>query len=88
MLGLIIGVIIVLSVVAHYFMWRSSKREYAEYMERLNALNEKLKRLDEGDHEMDKMIDEVEDKMNKINDGIDDLRFIWFTKKENTIFEN
>ena len=88
MWGLIIGVIVVLSVVAHFFMWRSSKKEYVEYMERLNALNEKLKELEEGDHEMDKMIDDAEDRLERIDKGMKDLRSGILSKKPKNTFEN
>ena len=84
----IFSVILVLSVVAHYFLWRNSKKRYTEFMKRAEALNEKLKHLEANDEEIDKMLDKTEEGVQRMEDEIDALRSVWFAGKDNSTPDN
>lgn len=75
---IILSVVLVLSVVAHYFLWRSSKKRHGEFMKQLDALKDSLKQLEANDVEIDKMLDGAEDKIKVIDGRIDALRSAWF----------
>ena len=81
---IIFSVILALSVVAHYLLWRDSKKRYTEYMKQANALRERIGQLEESNEEMDKMLDEAEEAIDRIDEGIEDLRSGMFKKKTNT----
>ena len=89
MTGLIIfAAILVLSVVAHYFFWRDSKKRYSEYMKQIEALNEKFKQLEANDKEIDRMLDDADEKGRKMDDEIEALRSVWFLDKKKTGVES
>ena len=79
---IVFSVILVASVFAHYFFWRSSKKHYEECMRQANALNEKLHQLAVNDTEIDRMLDEAEKESDKMGKEIEALRSVWFTKKD------
>lgn len=85
---IIFSVILVLSVIAHYFFWRSSKKHYEECMRQSNALNEKLHQLAANDMEIDRMLDEAEGAIDRIDEGIEGLRSGRFMRMEKPTFEN
>ncbi len=85
---IIIAAILVLSVIAHYFFWRDSKKRYKEYMEQANALNERLNQLEANDMEIDKMLDAADEDSERMGKEIDALRSILFFKKKMTTFDN
>ena len=74
--------ILVASVIAHYFFWRSSKKHYEECMRQAKALNDKLEQLSANDTEIDRMLDETESDVDRIGEEIDALRSVWFMKGE------
>ena len=76
--------ILVLSVIAHYFFWRSSKKHYEECMKQSKALNDKLEQLAANDTKIDRMLDEAEKESDKMDKEIEALRSVWFMKKEKT----
>lgn len=81
---IIFSVILVLSVIAHYFFWRSSKKLYEECMRQAKALNDNLKLLAANDTEIDRMLDKAEKESDRIDKEIEALRSVWFMKKGNT----
>lgn len=85
---IIFSVILVLSVIAHLFFWLDSKKRYADYMKKQEALLKRIGHLEESNVEMDKMLDDAEDAMGKISEGIEDLRSGRFMKRKMTTFEN
>ena len=85
---IIFSTILILSVVAHYFFWKDSKKRYSEYMKRVEALNERIKQLEASDNEIDKMLDEAENAIGRIDEGIEDLRSGRFMKREKPTFDN
>ena len=85
---IIFSAILVLSVIAHYFFWKDSKKRYSEYMKRVEALNERIKQLEASDNEIDKMLDEAENAIGRIDEGIEDLRSGRFMKREKPTFDN
>ena len=85
---IIFSAILVVSVIAHFFFWRDSKRRYTEYIEQAEALNEKLKRLEANDAEIDRMLDDADADMQKIGDEIDALCSVWFVHKKRTNQDN
>ena len=85
---IIFSVILFASVIAHYLLWRDSKKRYTDFMKHANALRERNAQLEESNVEMDKMLDEAEDTMEKIDEGIDDLRSGRFITRKMTTFDN
>lgn len=79
---IILSVILVASVFAHYFFWRSSKKHYEECMRQAKALNDNLKLLAANDMEIDRMLAEAEKESDKMDKEIEALRSVWFTKKD------
>ena len=75
---IILSVVLVLSVVAHYFLWRSSKKRQGEFMKQLDALKDTLKQLEANDVEIDKMLDGAEMDADKMSKEIEALRSAWF----------
>ena len=82
------SVILVLSVIAHYFLWRSSKKHYEECMKQSKALKENLEQLAANDTEIDRMLDEAEGAIDRIDEGIEDLRSGRFMRIEKPNFDN
>ena len=81
-LGLIIiAAILVASVIAHFFFWRSSQKKYTEFMKHVEALQEKLKEHEASDMEIDKMLDNAQEDMQRIDEEINALRSVWFVKQ-------
>lgn len=85
---IIFSVILVLSVIAHYFFWKDSKRRYEENMKEAEAIKERIKQLETSNEEMDKMLDDAEDRMERIDEGIEDLRSGRLIKKEKPTLDN
>lgn len=85
---IIFSAILVASVIAHYFFWRSSTKHYDECMRQAKALNDKLEQLSANDLEIDKMLDEAESDVNKISEEIDALRSVWFMKGKRDTIDN
>ena len=85
---IIFSVILVVSVIAHFFLWRDSKKRYAEYMERAEAINEKLKHLEANDEVIDRLLDETEADVQKMGEEIDALRAVHFLNKNRANLEN
>ncbi len=79
---IIFSVILILSVIAHYFFWRSSKKHYEECMRQAKALNDNLEQLAANDMEIDRMLAEAEKESDKMDKEIEALRSVWFTKKD------
>ena len=77
---IIFSVILVVSVVAHYLLWRSSKKQYDACLKQAQALNEQLRRLEANDAEIDGMLDEVDAEVQKMGNEIKALRSVWFAK--------
>lgn len=81
--------VLVLSVIAHYLLWRSSKKQYDACLKQAQALTEQLRKLESNDAEIDGMLDEVEVEVQKMGDEIDALRAVRFlNKKKGTTLEN
>lgn len=85
---IIFSVILVLSVIAHYFFWKDSKKHYEECMRQAKALNDNLEQLAANDTEIDRMLDEADGKMEKIDEGIEDLRSGKIITRKMTTFHN
>ena len=85
---IIFSVIMMASVVAHFFFWCDSKKRHGEFMKQLEALKETLKQLEANDVEIDKMLDGAEDKMKVIDGMIEALRSGRFMKIEKPTFDN
>ena len=85
---IILSVVLLLTVVAHYFFWRDNKRRYDENMKQIEALNKKLMHLEANDEDIDKMLDEAEKGLQDMGDEIDALRSVWFLNKKKTSIEN
>ena len=85
---IILSVVLVLSVLAHFFFWRDTKKRHGEFMKQLDALKDTLKQLEANDVEIDKMLDGAEDKMKDIDGGIEALRSVWFRNKKRTTIDN
>ena len=85
---IVFSTILVLSVVAHYFFWKDSKKRYSEYMKRVEALNERIRHLEANDSEIDKMLDETEEDVKKMGNEIDEMRLLLSLKKKKTTFDN
>ena len=85
---IIFSVILVLSVIAHYFFWRDNKRRYEENMKEAEAIKERIRQLEASNQEMDEMLDEAEDRMERIDKGIEDLRSGRITRVKKTTFDN
>ena len=85
---MIFSVILVLSVIAHFFFWKDSKRRYEENMKEAEAIKERIKQLEESNEEMDKMLDEAEDRMERIDEGIEDLRSGRFIRTDKPTLDN
>lgn len=81
---IIFSVVMVVSVLAHYFLWRSSKKHYEECMKQSKALKEKFEQLAANDTEIDRMLDEAEKESDKVDKEIEALRSVWFMKKNKT----
>ena len=79
---IILCVVLVLSVVAHYFFWRDGKRRYDENMKQIEALNKKLMQLEANDEDIDKMLDEADKGLQKMGNEIDALRSVWFMNRK------
>lgn len=85
---IIFSAILVLSVIAHYFFWRDSKKKYEEYMERAKDLNERLKQLEANDFEIDRILDATDGDLEKMGKEINALSSVLFHKKKMTTFDN
>ena len=85
---IILSVVLVLTVVAHFFFWRDNKKRYGEFMKQLDALKETLKQLEANDIEIDKMLDDAEEAIDRIDEGIEDLRSVWFLNNKKTGIES
>ena len=85
---IIFSVVMVVSVLAHYFFWRSSKKRYSECIKLTEAINKKLKQLETSNEEMDIIIDEAEEAIDRIDEGIEDLRSWRFTSVKKPTFDN
>jgi len=85
---IILSVVLVLSVVVHFFFWRDTKKRHGEFMKQLDALKDSLKQLEANDVEIDKMLDGAEDKMKVIDGRIEALRSVWFRNNKRTTIDN
>ena len=85
---IIFSAILVVSVILHLFFWLDSKKRYADYMDRQEALMKRIEQLEESNVEMDRMLDEAEDAIDRIDEGIEDLRSGKFMRKEKPTFDN
>ena len=85
---IIFCVVLVLSVVVHYFLWRDGKRRYDENMRQIEALNKKLIQLEANDEDIDQMLDGAEKGLQEMGDEIDALRSVWFMNKKKTGIES
>ena len=85
---IIFSALLIASVIAHYLFWRDSKKRYAEYMKRADALQKKMEQLEESNVEMDKILDEAEGAIDRIDEGIEDLRSGRFITRKMTTFDN
>ena len=85
---IIFSVVLVVSVLAHYLFWRSSKKRYLECIKLTEAINKKLKQLEESDAKIDKMLDSIEDDAEKVGNEIDALRSVWFQKGKKNVIES
>ena len=85
---IILCVVLVLSVVVHYFLWRDGKRRYDEKMRQIEALNKKLIQLEANDEDIDQMLDGAEKGLQEMGDEIDALRSVWFMNKKKTGIES
>ena len=79
---IIFAAIMVASLIAHFFLWKDSKRRYAMFMQQIEALQEKLKQHEANDVEMDNKLDEAEADMERIGDEINALRSVWFMRRK------
>ena len=79
---IVLGALLVVSVIAHFFFWRSSQKHYNECMKQVKALNERLEQLTATDIEMGRMLDDAEKDAEKIGKEFDALRSVWFMKEE------
>ena len=77
---IIFSAILVASVIAHYFFWRSSKKHYEECMRQAKALNDRLEQLAANDMEIDRMLNNAESDVDRMGEEIDALRSVWFMK--------
>lgn len=85
---IIFSVILILSVIVHYFLWRSSKKHYEECMKQSKALKENLEHLAANDTEIDRMLDKAEGAIDRIDEGIEDLRSGRFMRIKKPTFDN
>ena len=85
---IIFSAILVLSVIAHYFFWRDSKKRYEEYMEQVKVLNERLNQLEANDIEIDRMLDTADGDVEIMGKEIDALRSALFIGKRTPNLEN
>lgn len=85
---IIFSVILVLSVIAHYFLWRSSKKHYEKCMRQAKALNDRLEQLAANDMEIDRMLNDAESDVDKMGEEIDALRSVWFMKGKKSAIDN
>ena len=75
---IILCVVLVLSVAAHFFFWRDNKRRYEENMRQIDALNRKLSQLEANDESIDRMLDGAEKGLQEMGNEIEALRSVWF----------
>ena len=85
---MVFSVILIVSVIVHFFFWRDSKKRYTEYMKLADVLNEKLKQLEANDAEIDKMLDEAEKSIDRIDEGIENLRSGRFERENKPYLKN
>ena len=85
---IIFSAILVVSVILHLYLWLDSKKRYADYMKRADALNKKLRELEANDVEIDKLLDEVDGDVERFGNEIDNLRLGLFLKKIRTTLKN
>lgn len=85
---IILSAVLVLSVVAHFFFWRDSKKRHGEVMKQMEALKDSLKQLEANDVEIDKMLDGAEEDMERIGQEIDALRSTMFIGKRKPDINN
>ena len=85
---IVFSVVLVLSVVAHFFFWRDSKKRHGEFMKQLDALKDSLKQLEANDVEIDKMLDVAEMDADKMSKEIEALRSVWSRKNKRTMIDN
>ena len=85
---IIFSVVLVLSVVAHFFFWRDSKKRHGEFMKQLDALKDSLKQLEANDVEIDKMLDVAEMDADRMSKEIEALRSVWFRNNKRTTIDN
>lgn len=85
---IIFSVILVLSVIAHYFFWKDSKRRYEENMKEAESIKERIKQLEESNVKMDMILDDAGKAIDRIDEGIEDLRTVRFSRGEKPTFDN
>ena len=85
---IILSVVLVLSVLAHFFFWRDSKKRHGEFMKQLDALKDSLKQLEANDVEIDKMLDGAEMDADRMSKEIEALRSVWFRNNKRTTIDN
>ncbi len=85
---IIFSVILVVSVVAHYFFWRDSKKRFDACIKQAQALTERLQKLETNGETIDGMLDEVEAEVQKMGDEIDAFRSALFVDRKRTGYEN
>lgn len=81
---IILSVVLVLSVVAHFFFWRDSKKRHGEFMKQLETLKDTLKQLEANDVEIEKILDRAEQDVEKMDKEIEALRILHSLKRGST----
>ena len=85
---LILGVIVVLSVVAHYLMWRDSKKRHTEFMREFQELSERMRELESNYEEMDNELDAADEDVERIGKIIDAMHSALLMSDRKTGFDN
>ncbi len=85
---IVFSAVLIVSVIAHFFFWRDSKKRYTEYMERAEVLYEKLKQLEANHKEIDGLLDVAESKAQKMDEEINALRSVLFANKKRANRDN
>lgn len=85
---IIFSVVLILSVVAHFFFWRDSKKRFSECLKKAEALTEKLRELEANDEAIDGLLDDAEVGLQKMGDEIEALRSALFVNRKHSTLNN
>ena len=85
---IIFSAIMVASVIAHYIMWRDSKKRHLEILRKFQSLMERMTQLEANYNEMDGVLDAADEDVERIGREIDAMRASLFLGGRKTNLEN